>query len=311
MLQEESENEDEKSNIPKKKALSFEDITSFLTKQLSDNLIAEKPKQLLKRCNISTGFLELDSTFGKKMKIVQDYRKKYPGHAKHIHSVIIISRSPCSFDGDLGCVEFDQFLADHLKKFGNPGEGNISYLSANICNEFIDVMGKQLDLSRVDQLTFIIRYVKDGVPVERFLEFIHIKKHKSEYLAETIFNFLENHDIPINDCRGQSYDNALNMSGKCAGLQAKIKEKCEFTTFVPCAGHSPHRWELKQSCKEFVEVYYEDVSEKELTEYLKIVQSSENKETNSLSGIYHLLEENKIEDTFPNVEIFQIQKKKK
>lgn len=48
----------------------------------------------------------------------------------------------------LGCVEllseFDPFLADHLKKFGNPGKGNISYLSANICNEFIDVMGKQV-----------------------------------------------------------------------------------------------------------------------------------------------------------------------
>ncbi|KAF2880800.1 hypothetical protein ILUMI_25375 [Ignelater luminosus] len=68
--------------------------------------------------------------------------------------------------------------------------------------------------------------------------------------------------------------------------------------------------ELKQSCKEFVEIYYEDVSEKELemeclhlTEYLKIVQSSENEETNSLSGIYHLLKENKIEDTFSNVEV--------
>ncbi|KAF2898899.1 hypothetical protein ILUMI_07275 [Ignelater luminosus] len=54
-------------------------------------------------------------------------------------------------------------------------------------------------------------------------------------------------------------------------------------------------------------VYYEDVSKKELemeclhlTEYLKIVQSSENEETNSLSGIYNLLKENKIEDTFPN-----------
>lgn len=48
----------------------------------------------------------------------------------------------------LGCVEllseFDPFLADHLKKFGNPGKGNISYLSANICNEFIEVMGKQV-----------------------------------------------------------------------------------------------------------------------------------------------------------------------
>lgn len=164
----------------------------------------------------------------------------------------------------LGCVEllseFDPFLADHLKKYGNPGKGNTSYLSANICNEFIDVMGKQVlnkiinevklakyfsisvdstpDLSHVDQLTFVIRYVKDHGPVERFLKFIPIKEHKSEYLADTILNFLENHDIPIKDCRGQSYDNASNMSGKYTGLQARIKEKCEFATFVPCAGHS-------------------------------------------------------------------------
>lgn len=164
----------------------------------------------------------------------------------------------------LGCVEllseFDPFLADHLKKMGNPGKGNISYLSANICNEFIDVMGKQVlkkiinevqlakyfsisvdstpDLSHVDQLTFIIRYIKGRDPVERFLKFIPIKEHKSEYLAETVLNFLESHEIPIKDCRGQSYDNASNMSGKYSGLQARIKEKCEFAAFVPCAGHS-------------------------------------------------------------------------
>lgn len=164
----------------------------------------------------------------------------------------------------LGCVEllseFDPLLANHLKTFGNPGKGNISYLSANICNEFINVMGKQVlkeivnevklakyfsisvdstpDLSHVDQLTFIIRYVKDCVPVERFLKFIPIKEHKSEYLAETILSFLENHGIPIKDCRGQSYDNASNMSGKYTGVQARIKDKCEFATFVPCAGHS-------------------------------------------------------------------------
>lgn len=67
--------------------------------------------------------------------------------------------------------------------------------------------------------------------------------------------------------------------------------------------------ELRQSCKEFAEFYYEDVNEKELemeclhlTEYLKIVDS-ENEGTNSILKIYQLLKENKIEDTFPNVEI--------
>ncbi|XP_046737114.1 zinc finger MYM-type protein 1-like [Diprion similis] len=128
----------------------------------------------------------------------------------------------------LGCMEllseFDPFLADHIKKYGNLGKGNTSYLSANICNEFIDIMGKKVlmtivselktakyysisvdstpDLSHIDQLTFIVRYVKDGVPVERFIQFLPIKEHKAEYLAETVLRLLENYGVSIKDCRG-------------------------------------------------------------------------------------------------------------
>ena len=36
---------------------------------------------------------------------------------------------------------------------------------------------------------------------------------------------LEKHDIKIEDYRGQSYDNASNMSGQNNGLHAKIKKK--------------------------------------------------------------------------------------
>lgn len=113
--------------------------------------------------------------------------------------------------------EFDLFLTDHVKKYRNPKKGNTSYLSANICNEFIGIMEKQVlmkivgelkaakyfsisidstpDLSHVDQLTFVVRYIKDGVPIERFLQFIPIKEHKAEYLTETVLKFLENYNI--------------------------------------------------------------------------------------------------------------------
>jgi len=156
--------------------------------------------------------------------------------------------------------QFDPFIAEHLKKFGNPGKGHTSYLSANICNDFINVMGKKVlnqiisevkeskyysisvdstpDLTHVDQMTFIIRYVREGKVVERFLAFIPIEKHKGEYLATTVIEFLEKHDIDINNCRGQSYDNASNMAGQYSGLQARIKELCEHAIFVPCAAHS-------------------------------------------------------------------------
>ncbi|KAG7171643.1 hypothetical protein Hamer_G014783 [Homarus americanus] len=38
--------------------------------------------------------------------------------------------------------------------------------------------------------------------------------------------------------RGQSYDNAANMSGIYTGLQARIKAMNPLAYYVPCAGHS-------------------------------------------------------------------------
>lgn len=41
-------------------------------------------------------------------------------------------------------AEFDPFLAGHIRKYGNPGKGHISYLSSTICDEFIELLGKQV-----------------------------------------------------------------------------------------------------------------------------------------------------------------------
>lgn len=156
--------------------------------------------------------------------------------------------------------EFDLFLEEHLKMYGNPGKGNTSYLSANICEEFIDLMGQQVlgtileevkeskyysmsvdstpDISHIDQLTFTARYIKGCEPVERFLMFIPIFSHGSKDLTDTVVDFLKENKIPLSNCRGQSYDNASNMSGRYTGLQARIHELNEFAIYVPCAGHS-------------------------------------------------------------------------
>ena len=39
--------------------------------------------------------------------------------------------------------QFDPFLHEHIQKHGNFGKGNASYLSANICEEFICLMGNK------------------------------------------------------------------------------------------------------------------------------------------------------------------------
>jgi ribose 5-phosphate isomerase RpiB len=57
-------------------------------------------------------------------------------------------------------------------------------------------------------------------------------------LAEEIFQFLREHDIKFEDCRGQSYDNASNMSGAYNGVQALLSNKNESADYIPCQAHS-------------------------------------------------------------------------
>lgn len=121
--------------------------------------------------------------------------------------------------------KFDPFLKHHFDTFGNKGHVHTSYFSANISKELIEVMSKSVklhrrrikkgqilisvdstpDVSRVDQLTFTIRYVTYEGSKERFLKY-----------------------ISLGDCRGQSYDNAANMSGQYTGLQARSREQNKY-----------------------------------------------------------------------------------
>ena len=49
---------------------------------------------------------------------------------------------------------------------------------------------------------------------------------------------LEEHAIPLSDCRAHGYDNAANMAGKYAGAQVKIEEQNYVAIFSPCGCHT-------------------------------------------------------------------------
>ena len=216
----------------------------------------------------------IDSELLKQMHEEQEYWRKV---LQRIVSVIkFLASRGMAFRGEnqtlgsnqngnyLGILEllsqYDPFLDEHLKKFCNAGKGTTSYLSANICEEFISLIGEKVheeilkeikeakyysisvdstpDVCHLDQLSFTIRYMHDGNPIERFLEFIPIYGHGSEYLATTVLEYLKRNNIPISDCRGQSYDNASNMAGHYSGLQAILKSVNSAAIFLPCVGHS-------------------------------------------------------------------------
>ncbi|KAL4710117.1 hypothetical protein ACJJTC_016519 [Scirpophaga incertulas] len=111
-------------------------------------------------------------------------------------------------------AEFDPFLSKHIAQYGGKGKGCTNYLSSTICDEFIELMANKVltqikdeikiskyysiivdstpDISHIDQLTLVIRYVKaDGTPVERFLKFIANVGHKSQDMADAITKTFE------------------------------------------------------------------------------------------------------------------------
>ncbi|XP_026482761.1 zinc finger MYM-type protein 1-like [Ctenocephalides felis] len=158
-------------------------------------------------------------------------------------------------------AEFDPFLQEHLKLYAHPGRGNTSYLSKTIYEEIISLVQSKVlkhitkevqsakyfgvivdstpDIAHVDQLTIIIRYVRNnGEIVERFLEFIPNTGHKAQDIEDALLKSLERNGLDIMNCRGQSYDNASNMSGVYSGVQSRIKATNPLAEYVPCAAHS-------------------------------------------------------------------------
>lgn len=165
----------------------------------------------------------------------------------------------------LGCIEllakYDPWLQQHLHDHANKGKGAVLYLSIGVCDEFIEILGNNVrnviiselkkakffsiiidstpDISHSDQLTIVVRYVNTvGIPVERFLSFIENVGHKVEEMEKCVMKVFTNFEINLQDCRGQSYDNASNMSGIYNGLQARIKSTNNLAAYVPCAAHS-------------------------------------------------------------------------
>jgi len=100
-------------------------------------------------------------------------------------------------------------------------------------------MDSTFDLSRKEQISFIIRYVTEcGDICERLLA-LHDSPITTGVQMFKIFEMIcgrLNLDW-VNYLVGQSYDGAPNMRGQYNGLQTLIREQCLTETFVWCCAH--------------------------------------------------------------------------
>ncbi|KAH9638834.1 hypothetical protein HF086_012787 [Spodoptera exigua] len=159
-------------------------------------------------------------------------------------------------------AKYDPVLREHLVRSKMCGKISIPYMSPQIQNEFIAILGNNVrqhiigqikkakyysiifdstpDLSHKDQTSQVLRYVvienEEVNVVESFIDFIETKDKTAEGISNMILNKLQTDDLDISNCRGQAYDNAAVMAGKHSGVQQRIKNpKVEF---VPCSNHS-------------------------------------------------------------------------
>ena len=139
------------------------------------------------------------------------------------------------------------------------------YLSATIQNELIDLLAKAVrsslvkkinaspfwsiildstsDVSRVDQLSVVIRWVQiegdNCSVVESFVGFVKVTSPDAKGIASTAKNFIETLGIDFGKIRGQGYDGASVMSGVHAGVQSLIQEASSSSVpFVHCGCHN-------------------------------------------------------------------------
>nr|KYP64740.1 Zinc finger MYM-type protein 1 [Cajanus cajan] len=104
--------------------------------------------------------------------------------------------------------------------------------------KFCLIIDEARDESKREQMAIVIRFVdKNGFVKERFLDLVHVKDTTSSTLKQEICLVLSNHNLNIENIRGQGYDGASNMRGEWNGLQALILQECPYAYYVHCLAH--------------------------------------------------------------------------
>ena len=156
-----------------------------------------------------------------------------------------------------------QSFKEHLSVIQLSSKGMTTYLSPTIQNELIELLGKKVkhlileeikaakyfsilldsipDVSHIDQMALIVRYVKvDSSEVqikEPYLNFFPRHRKNADEITKSILDELQQNGLDIMMCRGQAYDNASIMAGIRSEVQCKIKQVNSKARFISCANH--------------------------------------------------------------------------
>ena len=105
---------------------------------------------------------------------------------------------------------------------------------------FFSILADEVESHHVEQLPLCIRYADDDDNIrEEFLELGQCKRFDGKSIAEEILYILKKVSLDINNCRGQGYNDAANMSSEAVGVQRIIKNNStEKSVYTHSCGHN-------------------------------------------------------------------------
>ena len=135
------------------------------------------------------------------------------------------------------------------------------YLSHDIVNELLEIMAHQIlrgllhnireaewfaliadeprDIVGIEQFSISLRWAStDYLIYEDVIAFASVEQTDAGTLTSTLRDALIRGNLPLAQCRGQSYDGASNMSGCLNGVARQIQNEQHNAHYVHCVAHS-------------------------------------------------------------------------
>ena len=88
------------------------------------------------------------------------------------------------------------------------------------------------DISNHEQLGLVLRYLKNGQPIERLIEYIECESITGEALCDDIKNTLLRLTLRLEDTVSQTYDGAANFSGHVKGCASRFQETVPHAQYI-------------------------------------------------------------------------------
>ena len=148
---------------------------------------------------------------------------------------------------------------EDLKYFMGKTGKNATYSSRTAVVEFVEVIGtwveesllkriqrapyysimadECVDITTVEELSVFCRWEEEGLPVEHFLEIVHLQKADAGSIYSALIECLKQKNLKVGNIVGMGFDGANTFSGRKTGVQARLKKLAPNALFVHCHCH--------------------------------------------------------------------------